>query len=279
MGRHAYLIMVHDRPEQFRKLLHLLDDERNDIFVHIDGKAGFKPSAFEGACTKSGLTFIQSRNIHWGGFSQMWTEVRLLQASVPGRYSRYHLLSGRDLPLHSQDYIHDFMDRHPDSEFISIWPDTEESGIRFHYYALFPEGNRFFLTHFFNGLTKSILKALGIRMNRDITPKYGTNWFSITDECARLVAGRADWIRRIFAHVSNGDEMMLQTTVWNSGLKERIDGRDLRLVDWSAGGRHPHTFTIADWERLDNAEELFARKFDENADNAVIEKLYSKLNG
>ena len=36
MNKHAYLIMAHGEPDV---LLQLLDDERNDVFLHIDGNA------------------------------------------------------------------------------------------------------------------------------------------------------------------------------------------------------------------------------------------------
>ena len=36
MDRHAYLIMAYNNWDLLKKLLILLDDERNDIFVHID---------------------------------------------------------------------------------------------------------------------------------------------------------------------------------------------------------------------------------------------------
>ena len=34
--KHAYLIMAHNNFYILEKLLHLLDDPRNDIYVHID---------------------------------------------------------------------------------------------------------------------------------------------------------------------------------------------------------------------------------------------------
>ena len=269
--------MIHDRPEQAKKLLRLLDHMDNDIFIHIDRRSRMNTGTFDSVCRLSKVTFIPSRRIHWGGFSQMWTEIRLLEASVPGHYSRYHLISGRDLPLHSQEYIHDFTDSRPDTEFISMWPPKDDTFMRYHYYTLFPEGNRFFLTHWLNGLCKKTLKALHLSMNNDKPVKYGANWFCITDSCAQMLVRRSAEIRKRFRHVSNSDELMLQTTVYDSCLRDRISGDDLRLVDWSAGGRHPHTFTIGDWDRLDSATELFARKFDEKIDNEIIEKLFSKL--
>ena len=41
MKRHAYLILAHKNPRQLRKLIALLDDPRNDIFVHVDRKGKY----------------------------------------------------------------------------------------------------------------------------------------------------------------------------------------------------------------------------------------------
>ena len=38
MKKHAYLIMVHNQPDLLKKLVTLLDDERNDIYIHADIK-------------------------------------------------------------------------------------------------------------------------------------------------------------------------------------------------------------------------------------------------
>ena len=39
MKKHAYLIIAHTQPELLKILLKMLDDERNDIYLHIDSKA------------------------------------------------------------------------------------------------------------------------------------------------------------------------------------------------------------------------------------------------
>ena len=39
MEKHAYLIMAHNNFDLLQKELYLLDDERNDIFIHIDKNA------------------------------------------------------------------------------------------------------------------------------------------------------------------------------------------------------------------------------------------------
>lgn len=37
--KHAYCILAHGNWEQLQLLVSVLDDERNDIFLHIDKKA------------------------------------------------------------------------------------------------------------------------------------------------------------------------------------------------------------------------------------------------
>ncbi len=68
MNKHAYLIMAHSRPNQLKKLIGLLDDERNDIYVHIDKNAKMFPvDEFDNICKKSHLTIIERIPVLWGG--------------------------------------------------------------------------------------------------------------------------------------------------------------------------------------------------------------------
>lgn len=34
-NRHAYLIVAHNNPDQLLKLISLIDDDRNDIYIYI----------------------------------------------------------------------------------------------------------------------------------------------------------------------------------------------------------------------------------------------------
>ena len=45
--RHAYLIMAYNNWRQLRMLLELLDDPRNDIYIHIDKSV---PASFLRRC-------------------------------------------------------------------------------------------------------------------------------------------------------------------------------------------------------------------------------------
>ena len=154
MKRHAYLILAHKNFTQLRKLVELLDDSRNDIFIHVDAKAKFDKEEWKGSCRHSSLSFIEPRiHVNWGGVSIMRVELALLKAATEaGHYDYYHLLSGMDLPIKDQDTIHAFFDAHEGTEFMNYWKFKKSTFSRFHYYTIFPEGAGYFLTNLVNNI-------------------------------------------------------------------------------------------------------------------------------
>lgn len=291
--KHAYLILAHSHPAQLRKLLCLLDDPRNDLFVHIDRKAQFGPETFPDCVRHSGLHFITPRiSVHWGGVSIMRAELALLKAAVPGAYAYYHLLSGQDLPIKDQDMIHAFFDVHPDREFLNFWQLKPSTQSRFRYFTLLPEGAGFFLTNLLNNALKGILMFLNIRINKDVDFHFAAQWFSITHACAEYVLSREAWLEKVFRHTNTPDEVFLATVIWNSPFRERLyDGQEhvqnqdiyntanLRFIDWTRGKsiRHPWTFTLEDKELLMRAPHFWARKFDETVDSRIIDYFVASL--
>ena len=295
-NKHACLILAHACPKQLRKLLVLLDDPRNDLFVHIDAKAAFGPEVLAGVCRRSALHFIEPRiRVSWGGVNMMRATLALLKAATPGQYAYYHLLSGMDLPIKSQDEIHAFFDANPGREFLKLWPVEPKRAARFKYYIPFPEGKHLFLTNLLNNLVKGVLMALHIRINRDVDFRMASQWFSITDGFARYVLSQEDWLEKVFRHTGTCDEVFMPTLLWNSPFREKLYDStihqereqavntehlgNLRFIDWTRGEsvRHPWVFRDDDWELLMGVPYFWARKFDERVDAAIIDRLYHFL--
>lgn len=294
MNRHAYLILAHTNLNQLRKLIQTLDHENNDIFVHVDKKAkSFKVSDFEKVCKKSNLVFLPERiNVNWGGVSIMRAELALLKAAINNdTYDYYHLLSGLDFPLKSQEEIHDFFNANSGKEFISYWPVKKSMLSRFRYFTVFPEGEKLFRTRVINHIVKGLQMISGIRINRGVDFKVGSQWFSITDSLARFVVSKEHWLEKVFRKTSTCDEVFMQTLVWNSPFinnvysgeipssQKEFNLSNMRLIDWTRGEsvRHPWTFRFSDREMLDSSPHLWARKFDERIDKEIIDYLYKKL--
>lgn len=287
-GRHAYLIQAHGNFEQLKVLLSLLDDSRNDIFVHVDAKArGFERSAFDGVCTAASLVFLEHPiNVRWGGPSQIWSELMLLEeALAAGEHSYYHLLSGADLPIKTQDEIHSFFEANEGREFVLFWKKKNSTASRWLYSPFAEYGSRF-AGNLVNNIFKGVQLLFGRHPHPEVDFRYGANWFSITEDLARYVVSRKDWIRKVFSHTCNCDEVFLQTLVWNSPFlakcydpaeyDSRMDSvSNMRFVDWSRGGhvRHPWVFRSDDFDLLMSRPQLFARKFDINVDSQVIRRI------
>lgn len=296
MGKHAYLILAHKNFGQLRKLIELLDDPRNDIYVHVDANArDFNPREWHQATRHSQLVFLPDRlKVNWGGVSIMRSELALLRrALTDGPHDYYHLLSGMDLPLKSQDEIHAFFDRNQGKEFINLWEFKKSTLSRFRYYTIFPEGEGRFRTRIVNHIFKGLQMAVGYRINRDIDFRFGSQWFSITEPLARYVADHEEWLEKVFRNTSTCDEIFLPTLVANSPFagqlfepvpvsnQKEVNLSNMRFIDWSRGEsiRHPWVFRAGDMALLESVPHLWARKFDETVDSEIIDKIYRKLKG
>ena len=286
MRKHAYLIMAHTQPELLRKLLKMLDNERNDIYLHIDSKAKDYPlDEIAAVLQKSKCIFTERTDVKWGSYSQIHCEMILLKEAVKTEHAYYHLLSGMDLPIKSQEQIFAFFEKYNGLEFV------DEDDVAISEAAL----SRVKYTHKFYGKAgsvKDILGALSVKGQKllgvDKTQKYGNiifqkgrNWFSITHGLAKLVVEKEDWIQEVFGQSVCGDELFLQTVARNSEYAEKIcnpntmpEVPDTRYIDWKRGSNNnPYVFREDDFEELKNALGLFARKFDMSVDKKIVEKL------
>ena len=106
----AYLIMAHDNEWQLKKLLKLLDRQKNDIFLHIDLKAkdAFHFEELKDIVKKARIHIFSKYSVYWGTISQTRCQVFLLKQAIKFHHDYYHLLSGSDLPIKKLDEIECF---------------------------------------------------------------------------------------------------------------------------------------------------------------------------
>ena len=119
--RHAYLIICYNNFKILQMLLSVIDDDRNDIYVHVDKKTANVPfEKIKKSVCLSNLTFIDRLSVSWGGYSQVSAELALLSEATKTPHAYYHLISGVDFPLKSQADIHQFFDDNAGKEYISF---------------------------------------------------------------------------------------------------------------------------------------------------------------
>lgn len=277
--KHAYLILAHHEFALLQTLIGCLDDARNDIYVHVDGKVRELPELH---AQQARLTVLERRvDIRWADYSMVEAEFALFAAALKdGPHAYYHLLSGVDLPLKSQDHIHAFFEQHAGKEFIgyTLTEMTPETVRRMQRWHLFPR-------HFsrkrnaYSILRSACLRCqelLGIKRNRDIVFTKGSQWVSLTEAMVQYILGQEDQVRKTFTHTFVPDECVMQTLCWNSPYRDRLystasDGEGcMRLIGWR--GSELVDWSAADYDALAASPALFARKFN-SADPAFIQRI------
>ena len=125
--KQAYLIIAHNKVEQLKFLLSLLDYEKNDIFILFDKKATItekQKNELSQIVMKSRVFFTREVPIYWGDYSLVEAEMELFGAAAKQeQYSMYHLLSGVDLPLDTAENIYNFFDSRKEYNFLTMVSD------------------------------------------------------------------------------------------------------------------------------------------------------------
>lgn len=285
--RHAYLILCHSEFDLLRKLISTLDDDRNDIFIHVDKKVKILPEVH---ASFSKVYFVENRiDVCWGDVSVVEAEYELFELAYKnGRYSYFHLMSGVDLPLKSQDDIHDFFSVHSGLEFIGFNQDDYAKSLdrkvnRFHLFA-----KDFRYDYSIIGFMKKALRAIylrfqllfNIRRNVKIEFKKGTQWISVTQEFVEVLLSHKGEVLRIYQNTFCADEIFVQTLCWNSDFRSRV----YNLHHESIGAQRKigwQNNVILDWEVKDfdalvASNLLFARKFS-TRDLAIVDKILNHI--
>lgn len=287
--RHAFLITAHNKKAQLLQLLALLDDPEHDIYLHIDKKArGFSEAEMIAAAPRSRVSFVPRRDARWGSEVFIDAIVSLIALASQEEHAFYHLLSGVDLPLKPMREIRAYFDAHAGEEFVAFERETATPKVI--------EGRiaRWKLRQPVHPLLKKIYRGvapafeslqimLGVNRIKGVPVVFhkGGVWFSITHALARYVVEAMPRYRAYYRHSSCADEIWLQTLIADSPFMQRraFMGWDdefaatMRYIDWPDNAMSPRTLTSADYDKLMQSGMLFARKFDDAVDAAVIQRI------
>lgn len=271
MMKHAFLIIAHNNWWQLKKLIECLDSDTHDIYVHVDKKSkDFDESYFRNSSTKSSLKFYREFEVYWGGFSQVQVEMFLLKQAYANGYDYYHIVSGADLPLKSNEEIDSFFEENKGKKFILYDEDAlkgnPEISRRAKYYHFLQNYRRRYTEKWKNSfftfcerisLALQIVFGVNRVKNLDWQIKYGSQWVSITDELVKVILANEEKITSVFSYTNCADELFIQTIAFNCGFNDHIfqpvdkQAANLRCIDWSRGKNgNPYTYRLKDIDML-----------------------------
>lgn len=294
MHKHAYLILAHEDTLVLRRFIELIDDERNDIFIHFDrNNKNVSIQDLQECTQKSPISVIRKYKVNWGTNSITLAEYELLKRASKGHYDYYHILSGADLPIKSKEDIFAFFEKNKGKEFIHFGTEQYQKDIKCRYdqYHFFSKqlGRKRDKKIWVDLETYSL--AIQRRLHIDRSKKVsfafygGANWVSITDGLVQFIVEHYKRYEKAFWYTQNSDELFIQTIVMDSPFKNHLYHADMdddysaavRHIDWNRGA--PYIFRKEDFEELMNSECIFARKFDEKIDQEIIQKIDTYLTG
>ena len=294
MRKHAYMIIAHNEEKILVKLLKLLDNVNNDIYIHIDNKSKELEEEKLKRCIKfSNVYFTKKLDVRWGDVSLTACELILLEtATSNNKYDYYHLISGVDLPIKSQKEIHDFFEKNKGYEFIHFSKKeyiTNHIYERVKFYHFFIKGFKSkikFYSYFCEKTHNLLLKFQKVLKINRISKKqkvaYGSQWFSITDALARYVIENKKRILKRYKWTLCSDEMFLQTLVFESKFYKYIYKKsnfnsNLRYIDFERG--NPYTFCDENFDEIMDSGCFFVRKLSTKniSQEKLVNKIYKKL--
>lgn len=304
--KNAYIIIAHNNYLQLSKLISQLDYSGNDIFIHINVDADLPDyESLRKKMKYSSIYELPRNKMCWGSYGLLKSMLGgLKEATKKGPYDYYHVLSGLDIPLKSNEYINNFLCENlynnssngkMKTNYVYIDKVSKTKDIAFAaHYNLFVR-----LWRHPNVLIRGVARRLNSigyylqqffhvnRLNKYVKYKdiaKGSSWWSITDPLARYILSKESWIEDNFSrHTFGADETAIQTIVQNSPWFESLynygfnENMNMRCIDWKRG--KPYIFRSEDYDELINSKYLFARKVDENIDSEIIDKIYEHLRG
>ena len=292
IDKHAYLILAYNNWKVLNLQLQMIDDRRNDIFLHVDQKSKDFSKEFLPELKYSNLFLIDRMPVYWADYSQVKAIICLMKEAFRSGtdYLYFHLLSSSCLPIKSQDYIHEFCDGCL-KNLIGIVPKEYPyctKRVRFYYPFI---DTVYYRKHkALKALVQGIVlvqRIIGVnRLKQCNWAIYnGWDWASVTNEFAKYLVGHENTIEKMFRKTLCPSELWMHTIAMNTDFKETIydlsglKKGSMRYIDWQRG--RPYTWGQEqkddDFHVLINSPYLFARKFDESVDFEIAEQIFNEV--
>lgn len=135
------------------------------------------------------------------------------------------------------------------------------------------------IEYHFEELEESISKISHTRSYmKDVIPYIGGQWMMLTRTCCEFLcqSKEVERFEKYYQNTLIPDESFFQTVLMNTTFDGVLIDDDKRAIIWIPDGDiklRPKTFTNEDFNFLQLGGHLFARKFDDNVDDKIIDNM------
>ncbi len=286
----AYLLLVHENPIQINILINqLLKDIDAYIYIHVNKL--FETIKNELLIDKRVFILDNNINVYWGNESINEAIILLFKTAINSNidYSYFSLRTGQDLQIKSG--IDDFLKENNDKIFINPVHIKRTHIYYGHFSVNWPERTRFLYEKRWNRyrILRKLLLILNYFKNNLFNTKsylpdnmelyWGRFWGFYPKDVVQYIINYYDsnkLVVNLFNKALVPEEMFLHTIIMNSYLKSRVAYNDLCMLSGHKNN-HPTVILFSDIMNLDQSNYYFARKFDINVDEDVIEYYSNKI--
>ena len=275
----AILIITYTSPIQTQRLIESLSNGQFDFYVHLDKKVNIE--THRALFNMPNVYFINERiDIKWAGYTTVQAALNgIRQIGASGiKYDFVNLISGQDYPIKSAAYIADFLNQNIGKEFIlykyfnTEWQEANARVEKYHFTDFKFKGSYKLenIINFFTPKRKFPIK------NMELCGKE-TFW-TLSLECAMYVVNYLDSnpkLRRFLKYTWGSDEFIFQSIIMASPFKDKVINKNYRYIVWPPKAVRPKVLVSGDFEKIMESDCLFARKFDINTDENILNLLDS----
>jgi hypothetical protein len=298
MTKIAYSLLVHKNPKQVKRLISNIYSPSDFFHVNIFGKNSTEETWNNELSNFSGSNFLITHKYgkSWGTFQLVEIMLDSMKKFKSFDYDYFINLSGQCYPLKSVDSIKSYLKNksYAYMEQFKIPTDAPKGWgrrggldrLEYSYYK-----NPFLIL--FEGVVNKISRSSKYdarrlikipRINKqlpyNLEPYGGSMWFCFAKKHVDFILEYLkdkSVLLDFFKHTRIPDELFFHTVIMNSPLKDTVVNDNLRYIDWAKKGVSlPASLTIEDKDNLLVSSKLFARKFDTELDEQILDIIDDK---
>ena len=295
MVKIAYIVLCHKNPDQINELIIQLLKNDADVYIHVDLKSNIANEIMNNENVYI-LSSNESYSVNWGGNDMILATLSLIRhvKNTNKEYDYIWLLSGQDYPIVSADVINNILSTDKMCNYIDVIDKRSNEYNRYKklyeiWYPKWITKNNFFIKSIkrlymlLTGGFNYTFRFFRRKKTFNFDFYFGSQWWTLTTDCAYYILDYCDNNPDYIKYFDNSiipDECFFQTLFMSSPYSNNRKD-NLTFVNWKDNRRSPETLTIKDVELLKEKSnnKCFARKFDRDVDDSIINNIKERING